>query len=235
MNNFQIFININLVINKLFFIIINENDAKTIFYKKIDLYNNIETDFFFLKKIETILKETILEIEKKLNTSINRVNLMIEDKKINSIDITINKNIENKKINKNTIEYLLQDLRLQIVKNHPEKRIIHIIIKKCFIDGEEYSNIPFEKSCKNLLIETSFIYFKKSLLSKIELLLNSHQIFINKTICTNYAKSLLNSDIEDLSKAGMVAIKDANLNEVGIYPKKSAKMGFFEKLFHTFS
>ena len=119
MNNFQIFININLVINKLFFIIINENDAKTIFYKKIDLYNNIETDFFFLKKIETILKETILEIEKKLNTSINRVNLMIEDKKINSIDITINKNIENKKINKNTIEYLLQDLRLQIVKNHP--------------------------------------------------------------------------------------------------------------------
>ena len=72
-------------------------------------------------------------------------------------------------------------------------------------------------------------------MSKIELLLNSHQIFINKTICTNYAKSLLNSDIEDLSKAGMVAIKDANLNEVGIYPKKSAKMGFFEKLFHIFS
>ena len=47
MNNFQIFININLVINQLFLIIVNENDAKTIFYKKIDLYNNIETDFFF--------------------------------------------------------------------------------------------------------------------------------------------------------------------------------------------
>ena len=40
---------------------------------------------------------------------------------------------------------------------------------------------------------------------------------INKIISTNYAKTLLNFDINDLSRAGLAAIDDTNLNEVEIY------------------
>ena len=86
-----------------------------------------------------------------------------------------------------------------------------------------------------MVIETSFIYLQKSFVSKLEFLLKKHQIVINKIICTNYAKSLIDIDIDDLSKAGLAVLNDNNLNEVGINSKKIGKSGFFEKLFHIFS
>ena len=61
------------------------------------------------------------------------------------------------------------------------------------------------------------------------------QIEINKIICTNYAKSLLNFDIDNLSRAGLAVLGDSNLNEVRVYSKKITKLGFFEKLFHIFT
>ena len=185
--------------------------------------------------MENILKKTILEIENKFRISVNNVNLMIEYQKLKSINITIKENFENKILSKTGIEYLLQDLRQQIIENHPEKKFVHIIFKKCFVDGEEYNNIPIGKNCKTFVIEVCFIYLKKDLINKLEILLRSHQIEINKLICTNYAKSLLNTEIDDLHKASLAVINESNLNEVTIISKKTTKSGFFEKLFHIFS
>ena len=84
-------------------------------------------------------------------------------------------------------------------------------------------------------MDISFIYLQKSILSKLEIILKNHQIEINKTICTNYAKSLLNYDIDDLPRAALAALDNKNLNEVQTYSKKINKLGFFEKLFHIFT
>ena len=235
MDNFQIFININIIHKSICFIINLDNKIQPIFYKKIILENLTYENFCFEDRFETILKKTILEVEKQFQTPVDKVNLMIEDKKLNTIDITVRENLENKNINKTIVEYLLQNVRKQILENHFEKKVVHIVIKKCFIDGDEYNNIPLGKICKNLVIETSFIYLQKSFVSKLEFLLKKHQIVINKIICTNYAKSLIDIDIDDLSKAGLAVLNDNNLNEVGINSKKIGKSGFFEKLFHIFS
>ncbi len=235
MNNFHVFININTVLHKLDFFIYSNNETKTIFYKKINLVNFLENEPNDTKNFEKILKEIIIEVENKFRTQINNVNLMFENLSSEYIEVTIKENFEDKNINKTSLEYLLQDIRQQIITNHPEKKIVHIIIKKCSIDGEEYNNIPMEKKCKNLTIELNFIYLQKLYVSKIKTILNNYQIDIDKTICTNYAKSLLTTDIDDLSKAGLTVLEGNNINEVGISPKKLSKLGFFEKLFHNFS
>ena len=69
----------------------------------------------------------------------------------------------------------------------------------------------------------------------MEGLFNEHQMFVNKVICTNYAKTLIVTEFENLSKAGLNILKGSNLNEIGVIPKKIKKIGFFEKLFHIFS
>ena len=235
MNNIKIFINVKISSKNINFIIVKNEEIQPIFQKKINIENILANSFLFTQEFEKILKKNILEIESKLRIPINNVNLMIEDEKINTINITLKKNFENKNIDKTLIEYLLQDIRKQIIKNHPEKKILHIIIGKCFMDGEEYNNIPLGKSCKSLVIEINFIYFQKSFISSLELILKKHQIDTDRIICTNYAKSLLSSDLEDLSKAGLAALSDRNLNEISTYSKKSSKLGFFEKLFHVFS
>ena len=66
----------------------------------------------------------------------------------------------------------------------------------------------------------NFIYLQNIFVSKIESILNNFQINVDKIICTNYAKSLLTADIEDITKAGLTVLEDKNINEVGIYPKK---------------
>ncbi len=235
MNDLQIFFNINIEQKQIDFLINSTNESNPIFLKNYILDEIDRNQFFFSKRIEIILKKTILEIEKTFNVPVDRVNLMIEDAQLNTIDVTLKENFENQNINKATIEYLLQDIKQQIAENHPEKKIIHIIIKKCFMDGEEYNNVPFGSKCKNFVIDISFIYLKKSILSELSILMKNHQIEIDKIICTNYAKSLLKYDINDLSRAGIAALDDSNLNEVGIYSKKIRKLGFFEKLFHIFT
>ena len=235
MNDLQVFFNINIKQNKIDFFINSINEPNPIFLKKYISDETNENQFLISKKLEIILKKTILEMEKKFHVAVDRVNLMIEDEELNTIDVTLKENFENKNINKTSIAYLLQDTKQQIVENHPEKKIIHIIIKKCFMDGEEYNKVPFGSKCKNFVMDISFIYLKKSILSKLRILMKNHQIEIDKIICTNYAKSLLNYDINDLSRAGLAAIDDSNLNEVGIYSKKIRKLGFFEKLFHIFT
>ena len=230
MNNLIIFVNINIKLNQIDIIVNANNNSNPVFSKKFDL-DNLEKH----NEFELVLKKIILEIEKKLNTSINKLYLMIEDHQLNSIDISINENFENNAITKTSIEYLLQDLRQQIITNHADKRIVHIIIKKCKLDDEEYNYIPFGKKCRNFLLEISFIYLKKIFVSNFEYLLKKHQIEVSRIICTNYARSLLDIDFDDISKAGIVAIENNNLNEVNVISKKINKFGFFEKLFHIFS
>jgi hypothetical protein len=69
----------------------------------------------------------------------------------------------------------------------------------------------------------------------LENLFANYQIDINKIICTNYAKSLLDTDLNSLSEAGLKVIGGVNINEVLVKPKKLTKVGFFERLFHIFS
>lgn len=235
MNNFQFFININLKNMMIDFIIISNDEINPIFHKSINL-ENLDNNNLSFNNLDEIMKALILDVEKNLKKiTFQKVNLMIEDPSLNSIDLTLKENMENKIINKNKIEYLLKDARYQLIKNHPEKYIAHIIIKKCYIDDEEYNYVPFEINCKNFIIDLSFIYLKKKLILQFEKLLKNQQLEVNKIICANYAKSLLNDDIDNVSKAGLAALKDINLNEVSVILKKKAKMGFFEKIFHIFS
>ena len=230
MINLNIFVNISIKINQINIIVNSNNNPNPVFSKKFDLDNLIKHNEF-----ELVLKKIILEIEKKLNTSVNKLYLMIEDHQLNSIDISINENFENNAITKTSIEYLLQDLRQQIITNHADKRIVHIIIKKCKLDNEEYNNIPFGNKCRNFFLEISFIYLKKNFVSNFEDLLKQHQIEVSRIICTNYARSLLDIDFDDLSKAGIAAIDNNNINEDNVFSKKINKLGFFEKLFQIFS
>ena len=127
MNNYQFFIYINLKNMVINFIIISKDGTNPIFNKSTNLENFNNNNLPF-NNLDEIMKTLILDVEKNLEKIIFRkANLMIEDLSLNSIDLTLKENMENKIINKNKIEYLLKDTRYQLIKNHPEKYIAHII------------------------------------------------------------------------------------------------------------
>ena len=160
---------------------------------------------------------------------------MIDNPETLSIYASVKKNYDHKKIQKNQIEYLIQDLKQQILRNNSDIKIGHIIVEYYFVDGEIYNKLPIGEACKDLVIQTRFICFSKNFTDSLENLFSNYQIDINKIICTNYAKSLLEDDLNNLAEAGLRVIEGFNTNEVLVNPKKLTKVGVFEKLFHIFS
>ena len=227
MSKFEIFFNIDIKNFKLNVFIIDTNSEDILLTKdfKFDKYQY--SNFLIIDKINNILKKLILEIEKHLDASVSKINLMVEQENSYNIDLSIKKNFENKIIDKKNIEYLIQDLRQQLLTNNPDKKFIHILVKKCIVDSEEYNIIPIGNKCKNFIIELSFIHIPKKLLNGLEGLFNEHQMFVNKVICTNYAKTLIVTEFDNLSKSGLNIIKGSNLNEIGVIPKKSKENRLF--------
>ena len=235
MSKFEIFFNIDIKNFKLNVFIIDTISEDILLTKDFTFEKFQYSNFLIIDKINNILKKLILEIENNLDTSVSKINLMVEQENCYNIDLSIKTNFENKIIDKKDIEYLIQDLRQQLLANYPDKKFIHILVKKCIIDSDEYNIIPIGNKCKNFIVDLSFIHIPKTLLNGLEDLFNEHQMFVNKVICTNYAKTLIVTDVDNLSKAGLNILKGSNLNEIGIIPKKIKKIGFFEKLFHILS
>ena len=233
MNNLEFFLNLSS--NKINAILIDKEGKNKIFNKDFDFENNFNDTKGIINNLNNILKNLIIEIEKKINNPINKINLMIDNPETLSIYTSIKKNFDNKKIHKNQIEYLIEDLKQQILKNSLDIKIGHILVEYYFLDGEMYNKLPIGKVCKDLVIQTRFICFSKIFINSLEDLFFNYQIDINKIICTNYAKSLLQSDLNNLADAGLRVVEGFNTNEVVINSKKMTKVGFFEKLFHIFS
>ena len=63
----------------------------------------------------------------------------------------------------------------------------------------------------------------------------NYQIKLNSVICGNYALSLNEIDKGNLLEGSLKVLNGENMKEVRILPKKQAKLGFFEKMFHLFS
>ena len=233
MNNLEFFLNLSS--NKINAILIDKEGKNKIFNKDFDFENNFNDTKGIINNLNNILKNLIIEIEKKISNPINKINLMIDNPETLSIYTSIKKNFDNKKIHKNQIEYLIEDLKQQILKNSLDIKIGHILVEYYFLDGEMYNKLPMGKVCKDLVIQTRFICFSKIFINSLEDLFFNYQIDINKIICTNYAKSLLQNDLNNLADAGLRVVEGFNTNEVVINSKKMTKVGFFEKLFHIFS
>ncbi|MFL2894567.1 MAG: hypothetical protein ACJZ4I_03685 [Candidatus Pelagibacter sp.] len=234
MNNLEFFLNLGP--NKINAILIDKRNKNKIFNKDFDFENNFNDTKVVVDNLNKILKSLIIEVEKKINNPINIINLMIDNPETLSIHTSVKKNFDNKKIHKNQIEYLIEDLKQQILKNSSDIKIGHILVEYYFLDGEMYNKLPIGEICKDLVIQIRFICFSKAFTDSLEDLFFNYQIDINKIICTNYAKSLLeNNFVDNLAEAGLRVVDGFNTNEVDINVKKMNKVGFFEKLFHIFS
>jgi len=203
-------------------------NAENINIDALDEYTNFEI-------LEKPIEKNIRQIEKNINSFVNNIFLMIDTNETISIYISLMKKLDNKKIQQKDIKHLIQDAKLQILKAHPDKDIVHIIVKKYVINDLDYNFVPIDINCNKISIDIKFICFSKNLIKKIESLFNNFQISVNRIICSKYAKSFMNKENQsNICQIGHNLNKGLNKQEVVIVPKKIEKSGFFEKLFYFF-
>ena len=227
------------------FIILSENQIsisvfdkkkkKSVHNKIYELKNNLSDNIQLENNLNRVLKEQIIIIEKKINYTVNNINLILCDTNNLKIKISTKKSYDLSQIQKDQIQYLIQDLKQQILTSNKDLKILHIIIENYIIDGNKIYEIPLQMNCKNLIIEAKFICVKKNLVDFFYRIFKNYQIKLDSVICGNYALSLNEIDKKNPIEGCLKVVNGENMKEVYILPKKSTKLGFFEKMFHLFS
>ena len=91
MSKFEIFFNIDIKNFKLNVFIIDTNSEDILLTKDFKFDKFQYSNFLIIDKINNILKKLILEIEKHLDASVSKINLMVEQENSYNIDLSIKK------------------------------------------------------------------------------------------------------------------------------------------------
>ena len=160
---------------------------------KIDPKNNfcIEKEFFSnFSILESYIQEIIDGLEIKTNEYLNDVSLMIDGSKMLLIGISTFKKFDGSKLKKDSIQFLIQDAKQQILRNYSDKDIIHIIIKNYKINNVNFDFLPTEINCNLLSLDIIFICLPKNLTRKLKELFVKFNVSVNQISLSSYAKSL---------------------------------------------
>ena len=214
----------------------NKISDKLEYYKEqtYESYFNNYKELNF-EKLEKILEESIIEIEKSTKEFVRDIYLIIETPQSKSLKLSVTKNNEGNKVIKEDAAYLVQDAKQQILKTNQDLGILHIIVENYVLDNVQHKFLPLNQICNKLSIDVKFICFPKNLLKNFEKLFSKQQIFIKRFICLNYIKTLDYIDKEqNICEQGKSIVKGINKQEVVSISREPKRKGFFEKLFHFF-
>ena len=197
----------------------------------------IENNYTELKfdKLDEFLNSNIFKIEKKLNSFIKDIYVILDSKEFHSIKLSIKKDNNGNLINSKALIHPLNDLKNLCQSNLQNKKIIHFLIDKYVIDNKFFTILPENVSCNIFSLDTEFICLSKNLIENIEKILKKYHISLNHLLSASYVEKFkVNSDNNIFTTAGRI-ISGHNSNEVMLIDKVNKKQGFFERFFNFFN
>ena len=118
---------------------------KRIFQRLLEIKEN-STELKF-SKLDEFLDSNIFKIEKKLNSFIKDIYVILDSKEFHSIKLSIKKDNNGNSINSDTLIHPLNDLKNLCQSNLQNKKIIHFLIEKYVIDNKSYTTLPENINC----------------------------------------------------------------------------------------
>ena len=182
--------------------IYNKETKKNIIISEKNCISNFSLSNFDIQNSNEIIKDIIKSAEKKIDSHIKNINLMIDTPDMFSIDLSIKKNFDNKKYSKSDISSLLNEAKNLIQKNYINKKIIHMIVKKFVFDDYEFFEMPLKEfNYNSLIIELKFICFADQIWKKLQDSFGNNHLNIDNLYCSSYVRSSsYNSLFNDFNK-----------------------------------
>ena len=168
----------------------NKETSKNIFISEKECISNFSLRNFDVTNANEIIKDLIRTAEKKVESHIKNINLMIDTPDMFSVDISIKKNLDKNYRSINDIKSLLNEAKNLVQKNYFDNKIIHMIVKKFIFDGEEYFEIPKKEiNYTSLIVELKFICFSDQIWKKLQDSFNANYLNIDNLYCSSYVRS----------------------------------------------
>ena len=216
--------------------IIYVTDNKTsekIYSEKLAIEEN-STELKF-RKMDEFLDSNILKIEKKLDSFIKDIYVILDSKEFHSIKLSIKKDNNGNLINSDALIHPLNDLKNLCQSNLQNKKIIHFLIEKYVIDNKFYTTLPENINCNIFSLDTEFICLSKNLIENIEKILKKYHISLNQILSASYVEKFNDNTDNSIFSTASRIILGHNSNEVLLIGKINKKQGFFERFFNFFN
>ena len=229
--DFQTYLYLN---NTQYIIYVTDNKTnEKIYSEKLAIEEN-STELKF-RKMDEFLDSNILKIEKKLDSFIKDIYVILDSKEFHSIKLSIKKDNNGNLINSEALIHPLNDLKNLCQSNLQNKKIIHFLIERYVIDNKFYTTLPENVNCNIFSLDTEFICLSKNLIENIEKILKKYHISLNQILSASYLKKFKNNTENNIFTTASRIISGHNSNEVLLTGKISKKQGFFERFFNFFN
>ena len=184
--------------------------------------------------LSKFILEKVKDFEKDVGRFIEKV-YVITDAKYNKFSLSLKNKYDSDKIKKTDVVRLISDAKQQISRNNKDFAILHLLVDKYIVDGEEYLEFPDNRSYKEFVIEVSFITVQNSTVKTLNKIFKDCNIEVKKIISHQYSSSF--AEKSDISPciAGKKVTDGINPSEVMMHNLYTKKQGLFEKMFNFFS
>ena len=202
-------------------------------YQKNYLMPDTIGDNLNLIVLSKFILEKVKYFEKDVGSFIEKV-YVITDAKHDQFSLSLKNKYDSNKLKETDVIRLISDAKQQIIRNNKDCVILHLLIDKYIIDGEEYLEFPEHLSYKEFIIEVSFIAVQNSTVKRLKKIFKDCNIEIEKIISHQYSSRFAKKNDISPCTAGKRVIDGINPLEVLTHSLYSKKQGLFEKMFNFF-
>ena len=208
-------------------------DSNSSYQKNYPMTDTLDDNLNLIVLSKFIL-EKVKDFEKDVGRFIEKV-YVITDAKYNKFSLSLKNKYDSDKIKETDVVRLISDAKHQISRNNKDFAILHLLVDKYIVDGEEYLEFPENRSYKEFIIEISFITVQNSTVKTLNKIFKDCNIEVKKIISHQYSSSF--AEKSDISPciAGKKVTDGINPSEVMMHNLYTKKQGLFEKMFNFFS
>ena len=229
--------------NQFFYLAIVGQNLHIDYFESKDSYSSYQKNYLMPDTLDDNLNlivlskfvlEKVKDFEKEVGRFIEKV-YVITDAKYNKFSLSLKNKYDSDKIEEADVVRLISDAKQQISRNNKDFAILHLLVDKYIIDGEEYLEFPENRSYKEFIIEISFITVQNSTVKTLNKIFKDCNIEVKKIISHQYSSSF--AEKSDISPciAGKKVTDGINPSEVMMHNLYTKKQGLFEKMFNFFS
>ena len=183
--------------------------------------------------LSKFILEKIKDFEKDVGSFIEKIYL-ITDAKNDQFSLSLKNKYDFDKIKESDVVRLINDAKQQIIRNNKGCVILHLLVDKYIVDGEEYLEFPDNVSYKELIVQVSFITVQNSTVKTLNKIFKNCNIEVKKIISHQYSSGFAERKDTSPCIAGKKVVDGINPSEVIMHNIYSRKQGLFEKMFNFF-
>ena len=147
-----------LISSKKFIISVNTDFKKKVYYQEVQVDNYFKSKD--LEKLDFFLNQNIFKIEKKFQSFVEKIIIVLDFDVFFPVEISIKKDNYNNYLNLSNLKHLLHEAKQCCKKTLDKKRVIHMLIKNYKVDGKNYVYFPDNIKChdSNIWYDDDFQY-----------------------------------------------------------------------------